>query len=619
MINTAADARAFVACAKYPPLGERSWGPHARHDAAGTTDADRLSARGQRRHAHARHDRDARRRSAISMRSPRRPASMCCSSAPTICRPRLSGGKALDVHSARGRARARPDLRGREQGRQDSRHLLPRRRARARPWPSAASASSPSAAISASLRDGAAAQVKVLKGLQHVRAARLSKHARHIALSTSRRPRLHHPIVALGEPGALAGARLRRRRRSRLPAPGRSRSRSGNDTKSAICGPIGTCRLKPRPAKRRSLTSASHSARSASVGLRRSSRDSPRTGARSVRHARPAPCSASRSRSISASAPSSTPPRAGPLRPCAIAMMTPCSVRMSCWRRLHAREDVAQVDGHGVALFVRAEKLDLLQLALEIGEEGEQAAASAPAAISPAWRTAARRRRQLEPFVGDDHHRLRQIERGEGRIDRQRDDAVGERDLVVLEPVALAPEHERDRLAGRHPRRHLGRRRVRADHRLGLVVRARGGGEHESAVGDRVGEPVVQLARCRECGRRRPPSRAPCSFGQPCSGLTRRSRDSPKFAMARAAAPIFSPSCGSTSTTTGRRLLDPALGLVGPGARHDASPSRPMLVTTARAPWETVDFPFVLGRRRSQPRNAAMYLSVLCPPRGRML
>jgi 4-hydroxy-2-oxoheptanedioate aldolase len=28
MINTVADARAFVSAAKYPPLGERSWGPH---------------------------------------------------------------------------------------------------------------------------------------------------------------------------------------------------------------------------------------------------------------------------------------------------------------------------------------------------------------------------------------------------------------------------------------------------------------------------------------------------------------------------------------------------------------------------------------------------------------
>ena len=33
MINTVADARAFVSAAKFPPLGERSWGPHARHDA----------------------------------------------------------------------------------------------------------------------------------------------------------------------------------------------------------------------------------------------------------------------------------------------------------------------------------------------------------------------------------------------------------------------------------------------------------------------------------------------------------------------------------------------------------------------------------------------------------
>jgi 4-hydroxy-2-oxoheptanedioate aldolase len=28
MINTPADARAYVACAKFPPIGERSWGPH---------------------------------------------------------------------------------------------------------------------------------------------------------------------------------------------------------------------------------------------------------------------------------------------------------------------------------------------------------------------------------------------------------------------------------------------------------------------------------------------------------------------------------------------------------------------------------------------------------------
>ena len=28
MIDTASDARAFAAAAKFPPLGERGWGPH---------------------------------------------------------------------------------------------------------------------------------------------------------------------------------------------------------------------------------------------------------------------------------------------------------------------------------------------------------------------------------------------------------------------------------------------------------------------------------------------------------------------------------------------------------------------------------------------------------------
>ncbi|HEY6256661.1 MAG TPA: aldolase/citrate lyase family protein [Xanthobacteraceae bacterium] len=38
MINTAADARAFVAATKYPPVGERSWGPHRATMLAGLAD-----------------------------------------------------------------------------------------------------------------------------------------------------------------------------------------------------------------------------------------------------------------------------------------------------------------------------------------------------------------------------------------------------------------------------------------------------------------------------------------------------------------------------------------------------------------------------------------------------
>src|SRR5215469_12716737 len=38
MINSAADARAFAAAAKYPPIGERSWGPHRAMTLAGLAD-----------------------------------------------------------------------------------------------------------------------------------------------------------------------------------------------------------------------------------------------------------------------------------------------------------------------------------------------------------------------------------------------------------------------------------------------------------------------------------------------------------------------------------------------------------------------------------------------------
>src|SRR6185437_1951627 len=41
------------------------------------------------------------------------------------------------------------------------------------------------------------------------------------------------------------------------------------------------------------------------------------------------------------------------------------------------------------------------------------------------------------------------------------------------------------------------------------------------------------------------------SLGQPSRGLTRRKVDRPQFSMARAAMPIFSPSCGLTMTITG--------------------------------------------------------------------
>ena len=59
-------------------------------------------------------------------------------------------------------------------------------------------------------------------------------------------------------------------------------------------------------------------------------------------------------------------------------------------------------------------------------------------------------------------------------------------------------------------------------------------------------QPAWQIAKGKSSGRM-----LAFELGQPWRGLTSRKRDSPKFAMARAAAPMFSPSCGSTRITTG--------------------------------------------------------------------
>ena len=99
-------------------------GPAPRHAAARPHGHDRILARGQRRHAHAGDDRNARPRSTTSRRSPQRRASMRCSSAPTTSSTALSDGTAQDVDAPEVEQAIDAHLRRRREGRQDSRHLL---------------------------------------------------------------------------------------------------------------------------------------------------------------------------------------------------------------------------------------------------------------------------------------------------------------------------------------------------------------------------------------------------------------------------------------------------------------------------------------------------------------
>ena len=100
-------------------------------------------------------------------------------------------------------------------------------------------------------------------------------------------------------------------------------------------------------------------------------------------------------------------------------------------------------------------------------------------------------------------------------------------------------------------RRHLGGGLGRADHRLCLVMGARGGGKHEAAIGERRLDAVEQLGAVEHAHRHRKRRAAHARWARRRAAARGAAGSRPKFAMARAAVPMFSPSCGSTSTITG--------------------------------------------------------------------
>ena len=101
--------------------------------------------------------------------------------------------------------------------------------------------------------------------------------------------------------------------------------------------------------------------------------------------------------------------------------------------------------------------------------------------------------RPLEPFIADQQHGLGEVERGKARIDREGDDAVGEPDLLVGQPPALPAEQDAGLAPGRDVLRYLSRGGFRPDHRLGLVMGARGGGKQQVEIGDRLADRVEQF------------------------------------------------------------------------------------------------------------------------------
>ena len=163
--------------------------------------------------------------------------------------------------------------------------------------------------------------------------------------------------------------------------------------------------------------------------------------------------------------------------------------------RLHPGEDVAQIDQHGVALLHRTQKLHLVELGDQIVEERLHLVAGGALGAFGHGKRQRAAGGLLEPLIAGQQHRLRQIERGEGRIDRKSDDPAGERHFLVGEAPALAAEQDRGGAALPDLSDDLAGRRLRPDHGLGLVMGARGGGEQQRAVGHRRLDAVEQFHR----------------------------------------------------------------------------------------------------------------------------
>jgi hypothetical protein len=156
-------------------------------------------------------------------------------------------------------------------------------------------------------------------------------------------------------------------------------------------------------------------------------------------------------------------------------------------------KDVAQIDQHGLALLGRAQEFDPVEFAHQVIEECLHLVLRGALGAFGHRERQGTFSRELEPFIADQEHRLRQVEGGKAGIDRKGNDAVGARHLLVLQPVALAAEEDANGAAGCGLPCHLLRGDFGRHHGLGLIVGAGGGGEQQATVGDRLLDRIVEF------------------------------------------------------------------------------------------------------------------------------
>jgi hypothetical protein len=102
------------------------------------------------------------------------------------------------------------------------------------------------------------------------------------------------------------------------------------------------------------------------------------------------------------------------------------------------------------------------------------------------------------PFVSHEEDALREVERGEGGVDRDGDDGVRPRDVVVLEARALGAEEDGDTASGRDPGLSLAHRLLGRQDGLGKIAVAGSGGQNPGRVGHGLGRGLEEARRVEE-------------------------------------------------------------------------------------------------------------------------
>ena len=188
MINTAADARAFAAAAKFPPVGERSWGPHRATMLAGIADQKDYLRDANDADAGLRDDRDTRCAAPMSMRSRERTGIDALFLGPADLSIALATARTLDPMGKDDRRRRSTACSPLRTGPESSSAPSARRRRAPSTWRNAACSFSPSRATSPSCapeRDG-----------HHPAQARLERGAPREVLDTAAEPARHRPRTA---------------------------------------------------------------------------------------------------------------------------------------------------------------------------------------------------------------------------------------------------------------------------------------------------------------------------------------------------------------------------------------------------------------------------------------